>query len=197
MKSMTLFSGLSGKQVENTQLDTILTKCLQEITQLPEFKELKFLGEKKVICEKFKSTIFAEQKEVHKKIAEVRENLKHGKYNQLILAERPMVTEELEIVKAEYARELIQKLFVKCKSDKVLRFWLDEQKVELPEDTWAMAVNLGANITVFKYLKEKGFFNELSEEQKTELLNRADRFPGEGLEYLKQEFLKGNTALTL
>lgn len=132
---MTLFSGLSGKQVENTQLDTILKKCLQEIIQLPGFKELEYSSEKEVICEKFKHTILTKQKEAHKKIEEVGEKLNHGKYNQLILAEHPMITEELEIVKARYSRELIQKLFVKCESDKVLRFWLDEQEIQLPKDT--------------------------------------------------------------
>lgn len=42
MKSMTLFSSLPDKQVENTPLDTILTKCLQEIIKLPEFEELPY-----------------------------------------------------------------------------------------------------------------------------------------------------------
>lgn len=194
---MTLFSGLSGKQVENTQLDTILKKCLQEIIQLPGFKELEYSSEKEVICEKFKHTILTKQKEAHKKIEEVGEKLNHGKYNQLILAEHPMITEELEIVKARYSRELIQKLFVKCESDKVLRFWLDEQEIQLPKDTWALAVNLGANIVVLKYLKEKGFFDGLEEKEKRELLNRAKRFPGEGLNYLRQEFSKESNTLKL
>lgn len=180
----------------NPQLDIILLRCLSEIIKLPGFEELELLGEPKVICEKIKSAVIKERKDIHEKIVEIHTNLTQGKYDEIILSENPAITEELEIAKTKYSREFIQILFVKCKSDRVLRFWLDEQNLELPKDTWALAVNLGANIAVLKYLKDKGFYNGLSQGEKSELLIRANRFPGEGLNYLKQEF-STNTTLRL
>jgi hypothetical protein len=197
MKTFTLLSGLSGKQIETTQLEVILQKCLDDITNLPEFSELKLLNEPKIVCEKFKSTVLSEQKEVHKKIEEIRENLTRGKYDEMMFSENPTLTEELKIALSKYSTDIVEILFTKCKSDKVLRFWLDEQKMTLPSDTWALAVNLGVNIVVLKYLKEKGFFDGLSKEDKEELLDCAKRFPGEGLSYLKEEFSEKNNKLTL
>ncbi len=80
--------------------------------------------------------------------------------------------------------------FTKCESRETLDFWVQEAGAKLPKDSIALAINLGNNIIVLNYLKEKGWLDNLSGDDKDKILSRAQRFPGEGLEYLKTEFSK-------
>lgn len=115
-------------------------------------------------------------------------NFIQGKYDHLIFNENPQLTEELKLLISKYNRDFIQRLFTKCSSRKTLNFWLREGGVKLPKDTWALAVNLGNNIIVLQHLKETGWFENLSKKDKDDLLTRAQKFKGAGLEYLKVEF---------
>jgi hypothetical protein len=124
---------------------------------------------------------------------EIYGNFIQGKYDQLIFGEKPQLTKELSVILSHYNRDFIQRLFTLCDSRKNLDFWLQETEAKLPKDTWALAVNLGNNIVVLQYLKDHGWFDCVSEEDKSSLLQRAQKFSGTGLEYLKTEFAKSAT----
>lgn len=117
-------------------------------------------------------------------------NFVQGNYDQFIFNKTPQLTNELRIILSKYNRDFIQRLFTKCESRETLDFWVQEAGAKLPKDSIALAINLGNNIIVLNYLKEKGWLDNLSGDDKDKILSRAQRFPGEGLEYLKTEFSK-------
>jgi len=198
-KSRTSSTSSDKPSLEGTSagpsLDQLINNFLGQITQLPNFEVLRHRMEQDILHEQLKSTILSEVQEAPKKIEEIHNEFTKGKYDKFILSDTPILTIELMIILSSYNREFIQYLFTNCESDKCLRFWLDKPEVKLPEDTWALAVSLGNNIFVLKYLKEKGWFDKLTDSDKEQLLERGQKFQGEGLEYLKTEFSKKSPKL--
>lgn len=180
--------GLSKKPSETTQLDLLINKFFDDIANLPNFHELQLFNERDVICKRFKETVITEQHKVHKKMEDIHSQLIRGEYDKIIFSENPTISDEFRVVMIKYSRDLVQILFTKCQSENTLHFWLKEQQIPLPQDTLALAVNLGANIVVLHYLNEERFFDGLSKEDKKELVDKASRFPGPGLDYLIQMF---------
>lgn len=115
----------------------------------------------------------------------VLEDFKNGKYDDLVFGQSPRKTEALETLINGANREFMQRLFLKCSSVEQLTFWLAEG-AKMPKDALALAVLLGNNVYILRYLKEQGALENLPDGDKQQLLMRANRFDNQGLEFLKQ-----------
>lgn len=122
------------------------------------------------------------------KLKEIRENFAQGLYDNLIFSNSPQLSPDLKMMISKYNRDFIQRFFFKCISEAQIDFWVESGRMELPTDSLALAIALGNNIFVLKYLKSKGWFEQLSPEDKVGLIQRASRFDNAGLAYLKKEF---------
>ena len=181
----------SAKITAPVDLDCLLNNFLTQVAKIPGFETLKYCNEMSKLHVQLKNDILVEAQQAPILIEDIYNRFKKGQYDSVAFSDEPQKVEDLEVIIYKYPRDFVQRLFTKCKSEKAMTFWLDEIQVPLPKDTWALAVNLGNNIFVLHSLKEKGYFDNLSIEDKEGLLSRAKRFEGEGLEYLKQEFKCG------
>lgn len=98
------------------------------------------------------------------------------------------LTPELELIIAHFGRKFLRVLFLKCKFIETLKFWFEEFKLQLPIDSISLAVCMGCNIVVLKYLKEKLSFKMISKKERKNLINRGKRFHNEGISFLESEF---------
>jgi hypothetical protein len=121
-----------------------------------------------------------------------------GIYDPVAFDQSPELTDDLKIVIEKYNRAFIQRLFLKCDSNSCMHFWLEPGRAHLPDDALALAWSMHNNIFVVRYLKEKGWYDSLSKDEKNEFLARSAMFMneeskyGEGSRYLKKEFSKQN-----
>ena len=169
------------------QIDRAIQNMLDMLAPLPNFSCLQRIDAKKRLQEKLKAccTDFASEPVEPVEDRALFDNLIKGKYDSDIF-EVPCLTEELKIVIAKHDLEFVETLFYKCKSIDTLKFWLDSGFVKLPQRPIAIAIAMHNNIFALRYIQEKGLFNNLDETDKREVLERAARFPGEGLEFLQQ-----------
>ena len=151
-------------------------ELLCEISKKQEiFENLKFAFSEKIQSEMQKTILFGK--------------FSRGDYDAVAFGDFPQITKELEILIQNYNREFVLRLFCFSKSMNPLIFWLDESKrAELPKNSLLLAVIMGCNIHVLKYLRNKQEFNELPTIEKQELLIRGKRFSKEdGYQFLLKE----------
>jgi hypothetical protein len=176
-----------------SKLDELLEAFVSQVAQISDFHTLQDHEKQQELFGVLKSMVLLKvvQPDIQAKqdaTVDIYQNFTQRKYDDLIFSEIPQMTTELEDIISKDHRAFIQHLFVHCTENTNLDFWLGNPVVHLPEDTWALVVNLGNNIHILRYLKEHRWFEALSSDDKKSLLKRAERFPGEGLEYLKTEF---------
>ena len=112
----------------------------------------------------------------------------NGKYDELVFSENPISTKEIETLIASFPQNFIESLFFKCKYKKTLEFWFENSILKLPKNAVCLAVCLGCNLSVLKFLKDKQLFQDIDQKTRKNLLNRGKRFQNEGLFYLAKEF---------
>lgn len=130
------------------------------------------------------------------KLDALNSKLGEREYDSNIFSESPHLTEEISLLIKYRPRDFRYHLFFGSPSVECLEFWFEKTPLELDEYKWATAIALGNNISVLRYFDKKGFFEELYIEDyegikffnTSGLLERAQRFPGEGLELIQQKY---------
>jgi hypothetical protein len=173
-------------------LNDILSKVLQEAIKIPSFSVLQYSTNQDKLQNQLKSLILKEVekevKETIKKIEEIYKELINGKYDLNVFGPDPKITKELSVIIAKRNRDYVHHLFAKCTKIETLNFWFQKGGVVFTDDIIAIGIAMGSNIVSFQFLKENGFFEKLSKEDKTNIIARAKRFDGEGLKFLEKEF---------
>jgi len=134
--------------------------------------------------------------EVDPSAEETLKNFNKGLYDDVAFSENPRLTDNLKFIIEKYNGLFIQRLFLKCNSESCIRFWLESGYAQLPKNPLAIALGMHNNIFVVRFLKEKGVYDNLSRDEKNEILLRSQNFMdeaskyGEGSRFLRQEFTK-------
>lgn len=182
---------LESKELEPA-LNELLSKFLKEVMKIPTCSVLQYSTNQSELQEQLKLTMIKqieeEVKQAPRKLEEIHDAFLKGKYDEEAFSNAPKTTKDLEAVVNQYNRDFVQRLFVKCKSIDTIKFWIETNNARLPKDSLALGVCMGCNVVVLQFLKEKGLFENLSEEDKFNLVARAKRFDGEGLKFLETEF---------
>ena len=110
-----------------------------------------------------------------------------GAYDQLIFADFPQITDELQQILLHHKDRFVERLFRFCNNIKTLKFWFEVYKLKMTVWPLALAAMMGCNITVIRYLKEHDYFKSLDEESKNLILIISKRFEGEGRDFLEKE----------
>lgn len=180
---------LLGKDDFPEEIQFLLNEFVNKLTRISSCKILQ--GSELKIEESIKTIILKDIEEAKsaspRSLDEILNEFKQGKYDECIFGAVPQKTKELETIIREANRDFIQRLFLNCSSDEQLAFWL-EAGAKMPKDALALAILLGNNIHILKHLEKQGALENLSNEDKKQLLIRANRFDNQGLEFLKQEF---------
>lgn len=181
------------------QLDDIIRDFFRRISELSPFSFLQHESEDaRELQKKVKASLIEKKHQIEERLPVVTlDNLIHGKYDKVIF-ETPSLTEEMRIVIDKHHLDFVERLFCKCTSIDTLRFWFDANNVKLPAKSLAIAVAMGNNIFVLRYLKEHGWLDNISKADQEGLIKRAQRFPGKGLEFLRELFaIKSPTSKVL
>lgn len=178
------------------QLDEFVQGFLEKISAFPMFSCLQYTEEKRVLHDKLKASLVTLVERSHQIETEaplIYEKFIKGAYDNIIFT-NPTLTEEIQILISKYNLQFVERLFTRCSSANVFEFWIETGRIKLPEKSLAIVVNQGNNLVVLRYLKEHGWFEKLDEADKSGLIKRAQRFPGKGLEFLKEELTSAVTS---
>jgi len=163
----------------------VISAFFKSLEALPSHQLLLISGGEQRIKAMVVEVVAQEVKNSTKKVKQIREEFAAGKYDEQVLSDSPQLTPDLEIMIAQHPREFVERLFFKCQSEQQLSFWMTH--TPLPRDALALTVHLGNNIHALRYLKAKGVFEHLYQDDKKDLLMKAERFNNEGFAYLKEQ----------
>ena len=178
---------------ENTQINSIFDEALTKIFNILQtwkpFEDIGFpISNKTYYLDRVKH-------EFTLLIQKDSENLAYfgkfrlGEYDEIAFGDSPQITKEVDCILQNFNREFVLRLFCMSKSMKTLIFWFEESKrAKLPKNSLLLAVVMGCNVHVLKFLRNKEPFNGINPLEKNELRMRGKRFiGGEGYEFLLKE----------
>lgn len=103
------------------------------------------------------------------------------------------LTEDLKVIIKSNNMAFVERLFVECTNQEMLKFWL-EQGAKLPADAVAIALIFKSKKPVFEFLNKNGWFNDVTREDVDEIMERAKkRLDQETIKYLQEIFCKKNS----
>ena len=186
-----------SEQSDTKKLEVLVSKFYEELVKINSLSAIKYTVDPTEVKNQIEQVIMKEKEIANKRSEEIYNNFTEGTYDTEAFSNIPKVTPELKVITAKHNREFIQRLFTKCKFPETFEFWIKHNNVILPKDSLALGVALGCNIVTLQFLKNEGFFENLSKEEKINIVARAQRFGGEGLNFLEAEFSIDSSKINL